>query len=170
MNAYEIIKDLLAGADSRTAVFRPLDDEGRSVFLADGQTPISLLAHPEAEDSLSFSLSAPLLSLAGASDGLQLNFLWRLTDESGPGQLPPGYGFFSDSEDLSLYLGANLSAKGLGLAGLETMADEFYRLVQILRQELSERLVNQASLSAPPPPENLSPTGYEPPPEAFLKV
>ena len=169
MNAYEILRDLLAAPGQTAPVFGPLDDEGQSLFLAANMTPIRLSADPEDEDSLWFSLSAPLLSLEGAGYDLQLNFLWRVYDESGPGALPPGYSFFSNSEDLALYLGARLPAQGLALGSLETMTDEFYRMVQVLRAELTDRLTSQAALAeqaATEEPEE----GYYTPPEAFLKV
>jgi hypothetical protein len=161
MNAYEIISKLLAAGEERSRLFPPLDDDGRSIFVADSQTLIVLDAPPDAEDDLYFSLSSPLLSLQGADEDVQLTFLWHLAEASAPWALPPGHALFGDSENLSIHLGCRFPATGLELAALETHADSFYRLAQALTEELSERLVafnGPGADMAQAPPEIPSPS------------
>ena len=141
MNAHEVVSSLLAAEPERTRLFPPLDDEGRSVFVADSKTLVVLDAPPEAEDDLHFTLSSPLLSLEGADEDVQLAFLWELAEAGSPWALPPGHVLFGESDNLSIHLGGRFPAAGLSPAALENLVDSFYRLALTLREELSGRLV-----------------------------
>ena len=168
MNAHEVISALLAPDRERPRLFPPLDDEGRSVFAADSRTLVVLDAPPEAEDDLHFSLTSPLLSLSWAGGDVQLAFLWELAEAAAPWALPPGHVLFGESDTLSVHLGARFPAAGLEMATLETLADSFYRLALVLREELSERLLalNGPEAAAP----EASPELPAPPCGSLLRV
>ncbi|MDR2442227.1 MAG: hypothetical protein LBE31_01745 [Deltaproteobacteria bacterium] len=146
MNAHEIIGALLSKDSGKAALFSPLDENGLSVMITGHDSAITLIASPEETESLYFSLVAPLLTLEGANANAQFAFLWHLAAESAPGALPPGYVLFADSEDLSVYLGAQFSAQGLEIATLETLADEVFRYAQVVRENLIDVLQDLSSM------------------------
>jgi hypothetical protein len=61
-----------------------------------------------------------------------------------PSALPPGYFLYADWEDLSVSLGGQFLAEGLELGTLETIADEFYRVSQVLKAKFQELLTTLA--------------------------
>ncbi|MDR2301904.1 MAG: hypothetical protein LBF38_07695 [Deltaproteobacteria bacterium] len=146
MNANEIITAILDKAGN--ALFPPLDGDGIGVLSVAPDALITLWADPDESESVFFNLSMPLLSLEGASEAVQAEFLWDLLKDLAPGSLPPGYVIFNGDEDYSIYLGGQFSAAGLELATLENLVDEFYRLGQVLREDFTARLEGLAGEGA----------------------
>jgi hypothetical protein len=150
MNAHEIIEALLAKDGGPSALFPPLDDEGRSVRAIGPDSMVVIWADPDESDSPLFSLEMPLLSLEGAEDSVQLEFLWFLSRESTPGILPPGHVLFATRDDMMVSLGGRFSALGLEAGTLETLVDEFQRVGQVLREILTDTLETFASMGLAP--------------------
>jgi hypothetical protein len=150
MNAYGTIAALLKPGGP-TALFPPLSEEGQSLAPFGHDAMVYLATDPASPDSHHFGLATPLLSLSGADEPTQLAFLWRLAQAQTPGALPPGYVLFADWEDLSVSLGGQFLADGLELGTLETVADEFYRLSQVLKAQFIE-LLKALTENAPAPP------------------
>jgi hypothetical protein len=147
MNAHTRLQELLTAQEERGALFPPLDGDGHSALTLDRESVIHLYAAPE-DDTVSFALYMPLLSLQGADEATQLRVLWQMAEENAAGALPAGYALFGEADALAIYLGGQFSAEHLEIGALETRTDEFFRLGQVLRDRLVHVLEENAS-SAP---------------------